>query len=103
MSTSMVSTIMRKAKGVMLNHFPMMITCQEFEAFMLDYLEGILPARQRFIFEFHLRVCRECRDYLAAYRRSVEVSKQAFADGDAPVPSDVPEDLIQAILDARDS
>lgn len=101
MSPSIFSTAMRKAKGMMLNHFPMMINCREFEAFMLDYLEGDLPPRQRFVFEFHIKVCRECRDYLAAYGRAVELSQRVFTDGDAPVPSDVPEDLVRAILAAR--
>jgi predicted anti-sigma-YlaC factor YlaD len=87
----------------MLNHLPMMINCREFEAFLLDYLEDTLPARQRFIFDLHLRVCRECRDYLMAYKRAVEVSQQVFPDGDAPIPHQVPEDLIRAILDARNS
>jgi len=60
-----------------------------------------LPKLQRRVFEFHLKVCRECRDYLAAYRRTIEVSKRVFDDADVPVPDDVPEDLVRAILDAR--
>ena len=103
MSASLMSTVMRKAKGLMLNHLPMMINCGEFETFLLDYLEGSLPARQRTVFELHMKLCRECREYLTAYRRTVEVAKRAFADGVAPLPGDVPEDLIRAILSARDS
>ena len=102
MSTSLISNMMRRAKGLMLNHFPMMINCGEFEAFLLDYLEGSLPARQRTVFELHMKLCRECREYLTAYRRTIEVSKRVFADSDAPLPEDVPEDLIRAILSARD-
>ena len=101
MSTSFRSTMMRKAKGLMLNHFPMMINCREFEVFLLDYLEETLPPRQRKIFELHMKLCRECREYLAAYKRTLEVSKRVFEDGDAALPDDVPEDLIRAILDAR--
>lgn len=101
MSTSFMSVVMRKAKGMMLRHIPMMITCRDFETFILDYLEDALPNRQRLIFEGHLRVCRECRDYLAAYERSVEVTQYVFAKGDAPVPPDVPEDLVRAVLEAR--
>ena len=103
MSASLMSTVMRKAKGLMLNHFPMMINCGEFESFLLDYLEGSLPPRQRMVFELHMKLCRECREYLIAYRRTVEVSKRAFADGAAQLPDDVPEDLIRAILSARES
>ena len=101
MNSSATSTILRKAKGVMLNRFPLMINCREFEEFILDYQEGTLPKRQRRIFEFHIRLCRECRDYLAAYRRTMEVSKRLYEETDAALPEDVPEDLIRAILAAR--
>ena len=103
MNASLMSNVMRKAKGLMLNHFPMMINCGEFESFLLDYLEGSLPSQQRRVFELHMKLCRECREYLIAYRRTVEVSKRAFADGAAQLTDDVPEDLIRAILSARDS
>ena len=88
-------------KGMMLRHMPLMITCGEFEAFILGYLEDELPAGQRRVFALHLAVCRECRDYLAAYRRTVELGKAAFAEPAAPLPEDVPEDLVKAVLAAR--
>ena len=93
----------RWMRGVMLRHLPLMITCRQFEDFILAYLEGELPERQKFVFELHLKVCRECRDYLAAYRRTIEISKRAFEEPDQPVPDDVPEDLVKAILAARDA
>ncbi len=101
MRRTLVQRITRWMRGVMLNHMPWMITCREFEDFILAYLEGDLPEKQRFVFELHLRVCRDCRDYLAAYRRTIEVSKRAFEHPDAPVPKSVPEDLITAVLAAR--
>ena len=88
-------------KGVMFKYMPLMISCVEFEAFVLDYLEDRLPANQRRIFELHLKICPECREYLAAYSRSVEVGKVVFQEPAAPVPADVPEDLVEAILQAR--
>ena len=101
MRRTLVQRITRWMRGVMLNHMPWMITCREFEDFILAYLEGDLPEKQRFVFELHLRVCRDCRDYLAAYRRTIEVSKRAFEDPDAPLPESVPEDLITAVLAAK--
>ena len=92
---------MRLMRGLMLNHMPWMINCRQFEDFILAYLEGELTDKQRFVFELHLKVCRECRDYLAAYRRTVEVSRRAFDVPDAPVPEEVPEDLVKAVLAAR--
>jgi anti-sigma factor RsiW len=79
-----------------------MITCREFEDFVLQYLDDELPARQRAMFEFHLRICRECREYLAAYQRTVEIGRAAFKDANETVPEDVPEDLVKAILEARE-
>ena len=76
-----------------------MITCREFEDFILAYLDGELPHRQRKIFEWHIRLCRECREYLAAYRRSMEVSEQVLSK-ESLVPTDVPEDLVEAVIQA---
>jgi len=90
-------------RGMMHRHLPMMITCREFEDFVLSYLDGDLPDRKRRVFELHIKFCRECRDYLAAYRRTMAISKRAFEEPDGAVPDDVPEDLIKAILAARDS
>jgi len=78
-----------------------MLTCAEFEAFVLDYLEGSLPATQRAIFKMHLFVCKDCQRYLAAYVRSVAMGKAVFKDPSMAVPEDVPEDLVQAILAAK--
>lgn len=97
------SSMARKAKGMMLRRGPMMITCAEFETFVIDYLSDRLTPTQKRVFEWHLRICRECRDYLKAYRQTVELGKAAFRAPTAPVPEDVPEDLVKAILDARSS
>lgn len=103
MTTPMISAALRKAKSIMFKTVPMMINCREFEDFLVDYFEGTLPRRQRRVFELHLKICRECRDYLAAFRCTIEVSRCAFTDGGAPVPEEVPDDLVRAILDARNT
>jgi anti-sigma factor RsiW len=82
---------------------PMMITCVEFEDFILAYLDGELSTRQRRIFEFHLAACRECRDYLAAYRSAMTVTRDALDTQIAETLSNVPEDLVSAVLAARTS
>ena len=93
--------VWRWLKGMFLNHMHRMITCKEFEDFVLDYVEGDLPAAQRSVFELHMRMCRECREYLAAYQRSIEVGQAILGPGDDPVSTDVPEDLVKAVLEAR--
>jgi anti-sigma factor RsiW len=101
MNIRMISGIKRWAKGLMLRHMHRMITCKEFEDFVLQYLDDELPGPQRAMFELHLRICRECREYLAAYQRSIEIGREAFKSDDDALPEDVPEDLIKAILEAR--
>ncbi len=100
---AMATTVMRKAKGFMFRSLPMMISCREFEEFLIDYFEESLPKRQRLVFELHLKLCRECREYLVAFKRTIEVSKRVIADPNQPPPADVPDDLIRAILNARDT
>lgn len=79
-----------------------MITCNEFESFVLAYLDGELPKRQKVVFEIHLKACRECREYLRAYRASLELAK--IAHGAELIGLDqVPEDLVTAILAAREA
>jgi anti-sigma factor RsiW len=94
--------VWRWLKGLMLNHVHRMITCKEFEGFVLSYLDDDLPAAQRSVFELHMRLCRECRDYLAAYQRAQELGVATLGPCEEAVPDDVPEDLVKAILDARD-
>ena len=101
MTQSHETSIWRRLKGTMLKRMHRMITCKEFEDFVLDYLDGELPLRQRSVFELHMRVCRECRDYLAAYQRATELGRAVVLSPHEPVPEDVPEDLIKAVLDAR--
>jgi len=75
-----------------------MIDCATFDAFIVDFIEGTLPWRQKAVFSIHLRMCRECREYLADYKSAMAVAAQ---QKDVPFSGmnmgDVPEDLIEAI------
>lgn len=42
--------ILRSMRGLMLRYMPLMITCRQFENFIIDYLEGELPDDQKFRF-----------------------------------------------------
>ena len=88
-------------KGLMHKRIYRMITCKEFEEFVLRYLDDELSKPQRSVFELHMRVCRECREYLAAYRRTTDLGRAALSLPNDPVPADVPENLIKAVLDAK--
>jgi anti-sigma factor RsiW len=77
------------------------LTCREFADFMMDYLSGELGRDERASFERHLARCPSCHAYLAQYKVTIAAGKEAFAEPDGDVPSDVPEELIQAILASR--
>jgi anti-sigma factor RsiW len=77
------------------------VTCREFADFLTEYLSGELPAETREVFEEHLRICVNCQHYLRSYEESIKLGKRAFEDSAAPVPGDVPEELVKAILTAR--
>ena len=78
-----------------------MTTCRELEEFITDYLDGTIPRRQRIVFRFHLAFCRECRDYLSSYEQAIALGKAVFQHPDEAVPEQIPEDLVRAILAAR--
>jgi anti-sigma factor RsiW len=79
------------------------VKCREFTEFIADYLMGTLPAETGALFERHLSRCDNCRAYLSNYRATLAMEQQAFEDDNADVPAEVPEELIQAILNARRS
>jgi len=90
----------RRLKGAM-SRLPGMMTCREFEDFIDAYLDGTLPICPRMRFRAHLIMCRECRSYIAAYKRTLELGKSAFDDPDAAVTGLVPDELMNAILASR--
>ncbi|ASJ73556.1 anti-sigma factor family protein [Granulosicoccus antarcticus] len=100
-SESVLQRTVRWLKGQMLTHMPGMLTCRQFEDFILAYLDGELTRKQVAMFEMHLLVCRECRDYLASYKRTVEINKVVLGLPDDAVPDEVPADLIAAILKSK--
>jgi anti-sigma factor RsiW len=77
------------------------VTCREFAEFMAEYLSGELVPETTAQFERHLTVCPNCVAYLSNYRQTVSLGRQAFADDDAVLPDEVPDDLVNAILASR--
>jgi anti-sigma factor RsiW len=78
------------------------MNCREFTEFLHEYLFGNLPAEERAEFEKHLAECPWCVAYLDSYRQTIQLEQAAMAAPEvAPSPADAPEELIQAILQAR--
>ena len=78
------------------------MTCEEFVDFLMAYLDDELGPDPRKVFEDHMQLCPPCGVYLDTYRETVALGKRILCDDpDGPVPADVPDTLIQAILAAR--
>ena len=77
------------------------MNCREFVEFLMGYLEGELPERQKGVFEQHMDDCPTCVTYLDTYRETVRLGREVCSEPEGPVPDDVPEGLVRAILAAR--
>ena len=95
------SGLRRRVRGFMFRRLPLMMSCAELDGFLVEYLDGTLPPRERRILALHLFLCGECRSYLERYRRALALGRAVVQEPTAPVPDDVPEDLVRAILAAR--
>ena len=80
-----------------------MLTCKQFNEFMIDYLEGGLPVWQKYMCWIHVKMCRECAYFVQQYRKTVALGKNAFESPDEAVPDSVPEELVKAALAFRKS
>lgn len=73
-----------------------MMTCRELTDFLSDYVADDLPDHIQREFEFHLRLCRDCKVFMVQFRETVHAGQDAFAD--APGAAPMPEGLIRAIM-----
>jgi anti-sigma factor RsiW len=78
------------------------MTCREFIEFLMQYLDGELPRDRRAVFDAHLAECPWCVAYMHNYEQTITLGQAAFEPTDDPVPSEVPVELVKAILAARD-
>ncbi len=77
------------------------MTCREFIEFLWKYVSDELPSEEREQFDYHLTRCPPCVRYLQSYQETIKIGKVALTPSEEPVPTEVPEDLIQAILSSR--
>jgi predicted anti-sigma-YlaC factor YlaD len=77
------------------------LTCREICDFVMAWLDGELPERERAIFEAHLKLCRQCVNYLDTYKAAVKLARAAHEANPCAALPPVPEDLVKAILAAR--
>ena len=85
-----------------MSHKENLISCREFIEFLMDYLESVLPEKQRREFDRHMAMCPACVAYLKTYQQAVAAGKAALGGPDDRLPDEIPGDLVKAILAARD-
>ena len=90
-----------RLRAWMMRHLPGQLTCMEFEQFVHDYQEGSLSRKERRAFDFHMDLCPMCRVYFASYLQTIELGRRVCVAEEEAFPADIPEDLVNAILDAR--
>jgi anti-sigma factor RsiW len=77
------------------------VTCREIADFLMDYLNGELPETQRAIFQKHLGECPDCVAYLRSYEMTIKLAKSICGPEPRQPMDEAPEDLVRAILAAR--
>ncbi len=90
-----------RTRAWLMRHLPGQITCIEFERFVHDYKEGSLSPRERRKFDLHMELCPMCRVHFASYLRAIELGRRLCATDDAAPSTDLPDELVAAILAAR--
>jgi anti-sigma factor RsiW len=80
---------------------PAMLTCRELVELLHDYLVGDLGAERTALVNAHLAACPSCVAYLKTYEAAIRMGRLALLTTDEPVPADVPEALVRAVLAAR--
>ncbi len=50
-------------------------TCEEVEQFAYDFLEGVLDSKTARAVERHLKACKNCQRFIAAYRKTAALGK----------------------------
>jgi hypothetical protein len=79
------------------------MNCQEVGEFLMDFIDGTMPLRQRVTFKLHLLFCRDCRRYVDSYLTTIKLAHSLRPEPATEVPEPIPSALVQAILATRDS
>lgn len=82
---------------------PGLLTCAQFEALVDAYIDGELGPVARATVDLHMRTCPVCLRYVAAYRKVRDMAADTLTRPEAEALDALPEDLVAAILAARDA
>ena len=77
------------------------MTCLEAIEALSEYLAGELPPPRRDRLDEHLTECVACRQYLRSFEQTIQLGKAVWQAPKNGILSELPEELIQAILASR--
>ncbi|HNP85273.1 MAG: zf-HC2 domain-containing protein [Chloroflexi bacterium SZAS-1] len=64
------------------------LTCREMVELVTEYLEGVMPPRERVIFEAHLAVCPGCTAYFEQMKQTIRLLGKLPEDSIEPEARD---------------
>ena len=73
------------------------MTCEEFEEFLTDYLDGFLPAHLYHRWERHAALCERCTELPGEVVRSIGAC-YTYISEEKPLPAGLHERILQATL-----
>jgi hypothetical protein len=73
------------------------MTCEEFEEFLTDYLDGFLPANLYHRWERHAALCERCTELPGEVVRSIGAC-YTYISEEKPLPAGLHEKILQATL-----
>lgn len=74
-----------------------MLTCHQVAETASDYIDGVAPPGRRLGVWTHLLICRNCREYLRQFSRTIVLARRALA----PPPDQETEDALAAVFAAH--
>jgi anti-sigma factor RsiW len=80
----------------------MAMTCEEFEEYLTDYLDGFLPAPLFHRWERHAALCEGCTELPGQVVRSIGAC-YTYINEEKPVPAGLHERILQATLGTTDA
>jgi anti-sigma factor RsiW len=75
------------------------VVCASGVELLMEYLEGTLPAEVRSDLETHVAGCPRCTAFLASYRETPRLLREASA---VTMPPDLEESLLRFLRSRRD-
>lgn len=77
------------------------LSCQKVEEFLMAYIDNELSLWTWLRFRFHLMICPSCTNYLEDYRKTIKLGKRLFEKQDAPAKGQVPDAILNAIINCK--